>query len=162
VLRGVDQRAGRAPRRCAKTGGPTDGATHVRAVGLTHASLVQLLAGTASARLVAAVLRRPTLDVVIPVSPLAWRRWQRSLLGALTLGAAGAGVLTFGLATGAVPGVVLGSLVLVGSWVLRVRAAHHWWVGVRFRAERDEIVVTRVSGGFDADARALFTRSASR
>jgi hypothetical protein len=34
VLRGADQRAGRAPRHCVKTGQPTDGAVRVTAVAL--------------------------------------------------------------------------------------------------------------------------------
>ena len=80
VLRGTDQRAGRAPRHCAKTGLPTDGAVRVKAPALRHADIAQLVLGSALTRLVAWVLRRRTFDTVIAVSPLAWQRWQRSLL----------------------------------------------------------------------------------
>jgi hypothetical protein len=37
-----------------------------------------------------------------------------------------------------------------------------YWVGVRYRPARDEVVVTRVSTGFDDDARRLFTRAVLR
>jgi hypothetical protein len=159
VLRGVDQRLGRAPRRCVKTGDPTDGATRVRALALERASLVQLVAGSGLARVAAVLLRRPSVDVLLAVSPSAWRRWQRSLLVPVVVGASGAGVMAFGLATGAVPAIVFGASFLAASWLLRVRAAHHWWVGARLRPERDEIVVSRVSAGFDDDARRLFSES---
>jgi len=162
VLRGADQRAGRSPLRCVKTGEPTDGATHMRAVALDRAGLVQVLAGYGVARLATAALSRPSLDVVLAVSPLAWRRWQRALLVAITIGAAGAGLVAFGVAAAAVPAISLGAVMLAGSWVLRARAAHHWWVGVRFRPEHDEVILSRVSSGFDDDARRLFTRSVAR
>jgi hypothetical protein len=162
VLRGDDQRAGRSPRRCVKTGDPTDGATHVRAVALDRAGLVQVLIGYGLARLVTTLLRRDSMDVVIAVSPLAWRRWRRALLVPVTIGAAGAGLVAFGIATGAPPAIVIGALLLVGAWVLRVRAVVRWWIGARLRPERDEVAVSRVSAGFDDDARWLFTRSVTR
>jgi hypothetical protein len=108
------------------------------------------------------VLRRPTLDVVVAVSPLAWRHWQRSLIIAVTAGAAGAGLIAFGIATGAVPAIVFGALFLAGSWALRARAVVRWWIGLRYRPARDEVVVSRVSAGFDDDARRLFTRAVLR
>ena len=159
MLRGADQRAGRSPRRCVKTGVPTDGATRVRAVAFERADVAQVLLGTGLARLAAMLLRRPTLDVVIAVSPQAWRTWQRSLIVAVTMGAAGAGLVAFGIATGAVPAIVFGAIFLVASWLLRARAVLRWWVGVRYRPTRDEVVVSRVSAGFDDDARRLFTRA---
>ena len=162
VLRGADQRAGRSPRRCVKTGVPTDGATRVRAVAIERTDMLQVLLGTGLVRLAALVLRRPSLDVVLAVSPLAWRHWQRALIIAVTVGAAGAGLVAFGIATGAVPAIVFGALFLAGSWALRVRAVLRWWVGVRYRPARDEIVVSRVSAGFDDDARRLFTRAVLR
>jgi hypothetical protein len=145
-----------------KTGVPTDGATRVKAVALERADLLQVVLGTGLVRLAAIVLRRPTLDVVIAVSPLAWRHWQRSLIIAVTVGAAGAGLVAFGIATGAVPAIVFGAIFLAASWVLRSRAVLRYWVGVRYRPARDEVVVTRVSTGFDDDARRLFTRAVLR
>ncbi len=159
VLRGADQRAGRSPRRCVKTGDPTDGATHVRAVALDRAGALQVLLGSGLTRLAAVALRRPSMDVVVAVSPLAWRRWQRALMVPITIGAAGAGLVVVGIATGAAPAIVFGAVFLVGSWLLRMRAARRWWVGVRYRPDRDEVVVSRVSAGFDDGARDLFVRS---
>ena len=124
--------------------------------------LLQVLLGTGLVRLAAMLVRRPTLDVVLAVSPLAWRRWQRSLIVAVTLGAAGAGLVVFGIATGAVPAIVFGAIFIVVSWLVRVRAMVRWWVGVRYRPTRDEVVVSRVSAGFDDDARRLFTRAVLR
>jgi hypothetical protein len=37
-----------------------------------------------------------------------------------------------------------------------------WWIGVRYRPARDEVIVSRVSDGFDDDARLLFTRAVLR
>ncbi len=162
MLRGADQRAGRSPQKCVKTGVPTDGATQVKAVTFDRVDVLQVLLGTGLVRLAAIVLRRPTLDVVIAVSPLAWRHWQRSLIVAVTVGAAGAGLIAFGIAVGAVPAIVFGALFLVVSWLLRARAVVRWWVGVRYRPARDEVVVSRVSAGFDDDARRLFTRAVLR
>jgi hypothetical protein len=145
-----------------KTGVPTDSATRGRAVAFERADVLQVLLGTGLVRLAAIVLRRPTLDVVVAVSPLAWRHWQRSLIVAVTLGAAGAGLIAFGIATGAVPAIVFGAIFLAASWALRVRATVRWWIGVRYRPARDEVIVSRVSAGFDDDARRLFTRAVLR
>jgi hypothetical protein len=60
---------------------------------------------------------------------------------------------------GAAPATVFGALFLVAAALLRWRATRRWWIGVRFRPDRDEIVVSRVSLGFDDDARRLFVRS---
>ena len=117
-----------------------------------------MLVGYGLTRFLATVLRRPSLDVVLAVSPLAWRRWQRALMIAVTLGSAGAGLIAFGIATGAVPAIVFGAIFLAGSWALRVRAIVRWWIGVRYQPARDEVVVGRVSAGFDDDARRLFTQ----
>ena len=145
-----------------KTGVPTDGATHVRAVAVDRADILQVVLGTGLVRLAAILLRRQTVDVVVAVSPLAWRHWQRSLITAVTVGAAGAGLIAFGIAAGAVPAIVFGAIFLAGSWALRARAVVRWWIGVRYRPARDEIVVSRVSAGFDDDARRLFTRAVLR
>ena len=134
----------------------------MRAVAFDRADILQVVLGTGLVRLAAMVLRRPTLDVVVAVSPLAWRHWQRSLIIAVTLGSAGAGLVAFGIATGAVPAIVFGAIFLAASWALRVRAMLRWWVGVRYRPARDEVVVSRVSAGFDDDARRLFTRAVLR
>lgn len=159
VLRGADQRAGRSPRRCVKTGVPTDSATRVRALAFERAELLQVVFGTGLVRLGAILLRRPTVDVVVAVSPQAWQTWQRSLLIAVTIGAAGAGLVAFGIAAGAVPAIVFGAIFVLGSWALRARSALRWWIGARYRPGRDDIVVSRVSAGFDEDARRLFTRA---
>jgi hypothetical protein len=158
-MRGADQRAGRVPRRCVKTGLPTDGAVKVAAVALRRADLAQLVAGFALTRVVASVLRRPSFVAVVAVSPQAWQRWQRSLLLPAVVGPAGAALVVVGVLGGAVPAIVFGALFLVAAVLLRVRAARLWWIGARLRPDRDVIVVSRVSAGFDEDARRLFVRS---
>ena len=145
-----------------KTGVPTDGATRVRAVAFDHADRLQVVVGTGIVRLAAIAVRRPALDVVVAVSPPAWRRWQRALIVAVTVGAAGAGLVAFGAATGAVPAIAFGVIFLAVSWALRARAVLRWWVGVRYRPAPDDVVVSRVSAGFDDDARRLFTRAVLR
>ena len=152
-------RAGRAPRRCVKTGVPADEAVRVQAVALRRADLAQLVAGFALTRSAAWLLRRPSFTTVVAVSPQAWRRWQRSLLVPAVIGPAGAALVAFGVIAGAAPAAVFGALLVVGAALLRWRATRRWWIGVRFRPDRDEIVVTRVSVGFDEDARRLFVRS---
>jgi hypothetical protein len=159
VLRGTDQRAGRTPRRCVKTGEPTDGAVRIKAVALRRADHVQLVAGFALTRVAAWLLRRPSFPTVIAVSPLAWQRWQRSLLFPAIIGPAGAALLVVGVLIRATPAIVFGTLFVVGAALLRWRATKRWWIGVRFRPDRDEIVVARASVGFDEDARRLYVRS---
>ena len=162
VLRGDDQRAGRSPRCCVKSGVPTDGATTVRVVALEHADVLQVVVGYGLTRLVATVLRRPSLDVVLAVSPVVWRRWQRALIMAIVVGAAGAALVAFGAGTGAGAAIVIGAILVTVSWLLRGRAVVRSWVGVRLRPVRDEVVVSRASAGFDADARRLFARAVLR
>lgn len=162
VLRGADQRAGRAPTHCVRTGVPTQGAVRVRALAFDRADTVQLIAGDLLGSLVALVLRRRGPLAVIAVAPEAWRRWRRALTWSVAVGAAGAGLVAYGLVAGAAASIVVGVVVLGGAVVLRGRAARRHWIGVRYRADRDEIVVSRVSGPFEADARALFVATVHR
>ena len=65
----ADQRRGRAPEHCVKTGVATSSATTVTAVDLPGAQWWQLFVGFGLTRLVATALRRPRQAVVINVSP---------------------------------------------------------------------------------------------
>ena len=159
VLRGADQRAGRSPQRCVKTGVPTDGATTVRAVAFDRADVLQVVLGTGLVRLAAKILRRPTLDVVVAVSPLAWRHWQRSLMIAVTLGSAGAALIAFGIAPVPCRPSSSGRSSSPDRGRCGCGPCVRWWIGVRYRPTRDEVVVSQVSAGFDDDARRLFTRA---
>ena len=123
VLRGEDQRAGRAPTHCVRTGVPTERAVRVRALAFERADVLQLVAGDLLASLVALVLRRRGPLVVIAVSTTAWRQWRRALAVPLAAGAAGAGLVVVGFAGGAVPGIVIGLLLVAVAMVLRARAA---------------------------------------
>jgi hypothetical protein len=162
VLRGDDQRAGRAPTHCVRTGVPTERAVRIRAVAFERADRLQLVVGDLLASVVALLLRRRGPVVVIAVSTPAWRQWRRALAVPLVVGAAGAGIAAVGIGTGGVPGIVIGAVLVAVAVVLRARAARRWWIGVRSRPDRDDIVVSRVSAGFDADARALFAAALRR
>jgi hypothetical protein len=145
VLRGADQRAGRTPRRCVKTGVPTDGAVRLVAVALRHADIVQRVVGFALTRAVAWLLRRPSFVAVISVSPQAWQRHQRSLLGPTVIGSVGAALIGFGIVADTATATVFGTLVLVVAAILRWRATRRWWIGLRFDPDRDHIVVSPAS-----------------
>jgi hypothetical protein len=162
VLRAADQRAGRAPTHCVRTGVPTERAVRIRAIAFARADVVQLVAGELLASLLALVVRRRGPLVVIAVSPAAWRRWRTALAGPIVVGAGGAGLVVYGVAVGAVAPIVIGGLAVGGAVVLRARAWRRHWISVRHRPERDEIVVSRVSAGFEADARALFAAAVHR
>ena len=162
VLRADDQRAGRAPTHCVRTGTPTQRAVRIRSVAFEHADVVQRVVGDLVASLLALVMRRRGPVVVIAVSTPAWRRWRRALAVAVVTGAAGAGLAAVGIVGGAVPAIVIGALLVVTAVVLRYRAARRWWITVRYRPGRDEIVVAPVAAEFDADARALFAAALRR
>jgi len=140
----------------------TDGAVHVRAVALKRAVLAQLVAGSTLTRVAAWLLRRPSLSTVIAVSPEAWQRWQRTLLIPAVIASSGAAFVGVGVIADTARATAFGALLLVGAVLLRWRAAQHWWIGVRFRPDRDEILVARCSAGFDDDARRLFVQSVTR
>jgi hypothetical protein len=159
VLRGADQRAGRAPRRCVKTGVPTDGAVRVAAVDLRRAELAQLVVGFAVTRLLAAVRRRRVFVAVVAVSPEWWKRWRRALLLPVVVAAIGLAFVFVGAVDGAVPAIVIGVLILLAAGAWRARVAKLLWFGARYRPERDEIVIARASTGFDEDARRLYVRA---
>jgi len=162
VLLAADQRRGRAPEHCVKTGVATSSATRVTAVDLPGASSLQLLFGSAATRAVGFVLRRPRQDVVLNVSPDAWAIWRLRQLVAAGFGAAGAGAGVAGALTGRTGLVVLGAVVLAATVLWGAWMSWCWWVGVRLHAADGHILVHRVSAAFDADARRLFVAALRR
>lgn len=162
VLREIDQSRGRSPAVCVKTAERTDRAVRARAVAMRSAPAVEMLAGAALLRLAAAVLRRPATTIVLAVSPAAWTRWRRRLLAAVTVGAAGAGVLVAGVLRGDAGLAVGGSAVAAVGWWLRVRAWLACWVASWFHAEEAEILVARVHPAFADEARRIYLSSIVR
>ncbi|MDP1818669.1 MAG: hypothetical protein Q8K58_02095, partial [Acidimicrobiales bacterium] len=153
--RAVDQARDVAPTHCVKTGERTDRATHVWATALP-------LVGGTLARALAAILRRPAVRVVLPVSDAAWRRWRRPLGRAVAVIGLGLGFVAIG-AIGGEPGGVVFGLVLaaVGCW-LRLRAWQLRWVGLTLRPDTGDIQVSRVHPAFADEARRIYIDSVQR
>ena len=68
ILRADDQRAGRSPTHCVRTGVPTTGAVRIRSIAFERADPLQLVVGDLVASLLALLLRRRGPVVVIAVS----------------------------------------------------------------------------------------------
>jgi hypothetical protein len=162
VLREVDQRHDRAPTVCVRSGQPTDGAIRVRATALEHAAAWEATAGTTLTRLVARLRRRPTVPVVLPVAPAVWRRWRHRLGRAVAVTTAGIGLLVAGVVGGQGGLIVLGVVLGVLGWWLRRRAWVGSWVGLAFRPDTGDILVTRTHPAFDDEARRLYVSSIRR
>ena len=153
ALRTADQRRGRLPTRCVKTGAPTDGAVHAWAVERRRADVLWVLLGP--------VLRVGSRSerIVLPLAPPAWSSLRRGLGAAVVVGGLGAGALGFGLVQGDPGLVVLGSVLLVGAWAVRALVLWRRWVGVVLRPGGEEVALSRVSPEFGEAARALFVGS---
>jgi hypothetical protein len=162
VLRVVDQRRGRAPDVCVKTGVPTDRAARARTASWAHAARWETAVGSTLAWLIGVALRRPATVVVVAVSTVAWRRWRQRLGIAVMVTTLGIGVIVIGVASAAPAGAVLGVLLAATGWCLRVRAARAWWVGLSFRADDGDVVVTRVHAAFAEEARQIYVDSIRR
>jgi hypothetical protein len=148
----ADQRRGRLPTRCVKTGVATDGAVHTWAVERGRADVLWLVLGP--------VLRLGSRSerVALPLAPAAWSSLRRGLGAAVVVAGLGAGALGLGLVQGDPALAVLGSALLVGAWALRALVLWRRWVGVVLRPGGEEIALSRVSPGFADAARALFLR----
>jgi len=78
------------------------------------------------------------------------------------LSAASVGVIAAGVLRGAGALVIVGVVGVIVGALLRARAGWRQWVGVRYRPQRDDVIVSRVSARFDEDARRLFTNAVRR
>ena len=161
ALRMADQRRGRVPDRCVKSGARTDGAVHAWAVEVGRADVLWLALGPLL-RPIAALVRRRSERIVLPLSPSAWSALRAGLRWAVLAAGLGAGALVLGVAQGDAALGVLGGALLVGAWVVRAVVLHRRWVGVVLRPGGQEVAVTRVSTGFAASAEALFLGSLRR
>ena len=158
ALRMADQRRGRVPDRCVKTGAPTDGAVHAWAVEVARADALWLVGGPLL-RLAAPALRRRSERVVLPLSPQAWSSLRAGLRGAVLAAGLGAGALALGLLRTDAALVVLGAVLLVVAWAVRALVLWRRWVGLVLRPGGAEVALTRVSPEFGAAAKALFVGS---
>ena len=100
--------------------------------------------------------------MAIPLSERAWKGGRARVLAGVVVTAAGLGAIVAGVVGGRVGSIVFGVPVAVLGWWLRLRATRMWWVGLTFRPDRGEVLVTRVHESFSAQARLLYTRSVSR
>lgn len=162
VLREVDQRHDRSPARCVKAGVATDRATRVRATSLSHSAQWEAAVGTTLTWVAATALRRPTTLVVLAVSEGAWRRWRSGLRRATALAAFGLGFVVIGTLGGELGGVLFGLALASAGWWLRLRAWRASWVGVAYRSDTGDILVTRTHPAFGDEARRLYVDSIRR
>jgi hypothetical protein len=158
VLRESDQRAGRIPQACVRTGQRTDGAVTQRVVALQRFELWTLILGSVLAYRLGALLGRTTSTVVLPVTPNAYRSWRKRLTRCVLASSAGVALLVVGAVQHTTGIAVLGVVLAVGGWNLRARWWVKWWVGLEYRPGAGHILVSRVHRGFDAEARELFLR----
>jgi hypothetical protein len=157
ALRTADQRRGRVPTRCVKTGAATEGAVHAWAVELPSADVLWLLVGPV---LCAATLAgRRSERIVLPVSPAAWTSLRRGLGAAVVVAGLGAGALGLGLVQGDPALLALGGALLVVAWAVRALVLWRRWVGLVLRPGGEEVAVSRVSPEFGEAARTLFVAS---
>jgi hypothetical protein len=162
VLLVSDQRLGRAPDHCVKTGEATSSATKATAVDLAGAPWWQLFIGSGATSLLATVLRRPRQVVVINVSPRAWAVWRWRVIAATVLASFGVFLVVVGLVGGRTGFAVFGALEIVATLLWRAWMSWLWWFGLRLRAGDGHVLVHRTSSAFDADARRLFADAARR
>ena len=158
ALRMADQRRGRVPDRCIKTGAPTDGAVHAWAVEAARADVLWLVLGPLL-RLASPALRRRSERVVLPLSPQAWSSLRAGLRWAVLVAGLSGGALVLGLIQTDPALVVLGGLLLVVAWAVRALVLWRRWVGLVLRPGGEEVALTRVSPEFGAAAKALFAGS---
>lgn len=162
VLRQIDQHHGRSPVACVKTGQRTDRAARVRATGLKRSDLWEAIAGSSVTWLVAWVARRQTTTVVLAVSEQAWRRWRGRVLRAVLVASCGLGFVVAGVVRADAGMVVLGVVVLAIGWWMRLRSWLACWVGLGYRSDSGEILVTRVHPAFADEARRIYVDSIQR
>jgi hypothetical protein len=155
ALRMADQRRGRVPTRCVKTGAATDGAVHAWAVEVARADLLWLALGQVL-RVVALLGRRRSERIALPLSPGAWASLRAGLRWAVVLTGLGGGALALGLVQGDAAVVVLGAVLVAAAWAVRTLVLWRRWVGLELRPGGEEIALSRVSHEFGAGARALF------
>lgn len=162
VLRTADLQRDVLPTVCVKSGDKTDFAVRVTAVAGKQSSASVIAIGQWATVALARLRRRPTFSVTLPVAEHTWRRWQGRLRISVVAAAIGAAFLAVGVVRGIGALIAFGTVVLVLGWLNRVRAWNNAWVGVEYRAEPGEIIVSRVHSAFDAEAQALYRRSITR
>ena len=156
VLRVEDQQRGRVPTACVKTGRLTDRAVHVRASDLGPSTLRWEEWVGGGTRLVAAVRRRPSVALVLPVHADAWKRWRTALTRALIVLAFALGVFGIGIARQESGMLALSVIIAAIGWRMRTRTWRTLWVGLTLRADAGEIVVSRVHPEFAEQAKQLY------
>ena len=157
VLRTQDQAEGRLPNACVKTGAKTDRAIGVRAADLGGGTAAwERAIGSRGAVLVARLRRRPVGSLVLPVSEEAWKQWRRRLGRVVAINAFALGAIAVGIARLETGYLLLAFVVGALGWRIRDRAWRECWVGLMFRSDAGEIVVSRVHPAFAEEAKQLY------
>ncbi len=160
VLRERDQREARTPHVCVKTGQKTDRAIRARAVDLgASGGSWERAVGSRLTVLVARLGRRPVAALVLPVSEAAWKQWRIRLGRVVAINAFALGVFAIAIVRWEFGYLLLGLIVAALGWRMRVRAWRECWVGLEFRSEAGDIVISRVHPAFAEEAKQLYVGS---
>ena len=160
VLREADQREGRTPHVCMKTGQKTDRAIQARAADFGTASAAwERVAGSRLTIFLARLWRRPVTPLVLPIAEAAWKQWRARLGRVVAINAFALGVFAIAVIRWELGYVLLGSIVAALGWRMRVRAWRECWVGLEFRSESGDIVISRVHPAFAEEAKQLYVGS---
>ena len=100
--------------------------------------------------------------MVLAVSEPAWRRWRGRLLRVALVASCGLGLVVAGVVRPDAGMLLLGVALLALSWWMRLRAWLACWVGLRYRPDRGEILVSRVHPAFADEARRIYVDSIRR
>ncbi|MCU1353403.1 MAG: hypothetical protein JWM05_2612 [Acidimicrobiales bacterium] len=144
----LDQQSrGELPEVCVKTGAPAELSVRVTVTSTAPWTRLVLLFSVIG-YLVARSKSQRSAAISLPVTQAAWRRLRRLRWVAATIGLAGAVACVASLAT-ANRVLLVASLVALAvglvAWVVGERIG---WVGLHYRPEDGEVIVTRVHPRF--------------
>jgi hypothetical protein len=157
VLRLADQRRDVFPDRCVLSGVQTTGA--IRTTAVVWRGRRWMLFVPAFVAVLARVLRRPHVDVSIPVDADVWSRWRRRVVLSQGAVAFGGVFVATGLVVGAAAPFAFGVVVFTGAFALWARANRNWWITCVLDPAGAVVVVEPTHREFDRSAREIFVRS---
>lgn len=142
------------------TGQKTDRAIQARAADLGLSTDVwERAIGNRGAVALARLRRRPVASLVLPVSEGAWKQWRVRLGRVVAVNAIAFGALAIGIARLETGYLLLAVVVTALAQRIRVRAWRECWVGLAFRSDSGDIVVSRVHPTFADEAKQIYVGS---